>query len=44
MALEQDTALLIIFLWLRVAPFGDPVVPDVNCILIASSGRRPLEM
>ena len=44
MAFAQDTALLIIFLWLSVAPLGEPVVPDVNCMLIASSGRSPLEM
>ena len=33
-------ALLTMLWWVRVAPFGDPVVPEVNWMLIASCGDR----
>ena len=32
-------ALLTIFVWVSVAAFGTPVVPEVNCRLIGSSGN-----
>ena len=37
-ALAQERALLTILKWVSVAPFGEPVVPEVNWILMASSG------
>ena len=33
-------ALLTMLWWVSVAPLGEPVVPDVNWMLIGSSGSR----
>jgi hypothetical protein len=38
MARAVEMALLTMLRWLSVAPLGAPVVPEVNWMLIASSG------
>ena len=40
-ARAQATALLTMLRWVRVAPFGAPVVPEVNWMLIGSRGLSP---